>query len=75
MSKKTRVFKMTLSLKGCDKIFAEGFGPGEVASQTLTFEATDKELKSPMFLAAMIDRQDEFIETTFNWKIEQLDDK
>lgn len=71
-----KVFKISLCLQGTDKVFDEGFDPGEIANRTITIdqELTEKQMKSPMFLKMLIEQQDKMIEEQFKWKIERLDD-
>jgi len=58
--KKTFVF--SLKLKDCDKVFKEGFGPGVLVTQEITFNDKDtRGFDSPMFAMALINQEEDFL--------------
>ncbi len=74
----SKVIKLTLSLTDTDKVFKEGFGPGEILRRELVFsddKLSEADMKRPMFLKHLMDVQDEMIEEHFKWKIERMDDE
>ena len=74
----SKVIRLTLSLNDTDKVFKEGFGPGEILHRELAFpddKLSEKQMKSPMFLKYLMDVQEEMIEEHFKWKIERMDDE
>lgn len=59
--KKPRTYAMELVINDCAKVFAEGFRPGGFAKQTVTFQATDQEMASPLFALAVLKKSEEFL--------------
>ena len=58
--KKAVTMTLSVRIKNCNTVLAEGFEPGVVATQELTYQVTKDELKSAAF-SAEIDRQMELL--------------
>lgn len=47
-------FKFSVRIKGCDKVFAEGFEPGEIASQVISYGMKSKEFINGDFFQSVL---------------------
>lgn len=48
-------YRFKLKIPNCDKVFAEGFNPGEFVIQDVVFTVPDSQRNHPMFMAAVSD--------------------
>ena len=69
--KTPRIFNLKVIIRGCDTIFKEELGPGVIASQTLEFNLTDKEYKSPQFAVAMMEARETLLKDCFICEVEE----
>ena len=60
--KKTYTFEMKIVLKNCQTRFHPDFEPGVLIVQEVSYELTEKEVKSNMFIASLLSQEDEFLE-------------
>ena len=63
---------MSVCIKGTDKVFAEGFEPGVIAEQELHFDEDPETYGRPVFLAYLMDKQEEFLKEHVEVIIEDL---
>ncbi len=80
MEIKTFKFKVSVYVKGVDgkpvkHVFKEGFDPGVLATQVIEFDIKPCDLKSPMFAAELIHKQDEFRDAVIGTTIEEYKDE
>ena len=59
--KKTYKFEMKIVIKDCKTKFHPDFEPGVLIVQEVTYELTEKEAKSNMFIASVISQEDDFL--------------
>lgn len=50
-----RIFRVSIKIKGCDKVFKEGLDPGVIGYQDFEFFLTKKQYASNMFAANLLD--------------------
>lgn len=72
-------FEIQVRVKGFDgkcikHVFKEGFGPGVLARQIIEFDIKPHDLKSPMFAAELLHKQDEFRDSVIGTTIEEYDE-
>lgn len=54
-------YKLILKVKHCSTKFHQGFEPGVLCTQIEEYTLTKEESNSPLFIAALIDREHEFL--------------
>jgi len=69
----SRTFKFTLRVKGAEKEFAEGMGPGVLLTQEVVYRTAPKE-DSPMFVRALLDQADAILNDTVEVTFEEVED-
>lgn len=65
-------FEMELVINGCTTVFDEGFAPGGFSKQTVTFEVDEAKADSPLFLAAVYDAGQKFLESQVSVNIREI---
>ena len=66
-----RSFKFTLRVKGCEKEFAEGMGPGVLLTQEVVYKTAPK-TDRPMFVRALLDQADEILNENIEVTFEEI---
>jgi len=55
-------FIFELKLKGSKIVFKEGMNPGALVSQEVEYDVSEEEAKGGMFIKALLDQKEEFVE-------------
>jgi hypothetical protein len=67
-----RTFKLKLRLKDCEKVFAEGFEPGVVVEQEISFNLPD-DYNADLFAMQMLRQEGKFIERHVEVLVEEIE--
>ena len=67
-----KAFKLTARIKDTDKVFAEGWAPGEFASKELHFDIDPEEYERPSFIHYLIQKQDEMMKEHMEIVLEEV---
>ena len=67
-----KAYKLTICIKDTDKVFAEGWAPGEFASQELHYDLDPEEYERTSFLVHMIEKQKEMVEEHIKIVMEEV---
>lgn len=70
-----KVFKMSVRIKGTEKVFAEGFAPGVIATQELHYDLEPAEYDRSLFIASLLDKQNEMLKEHVHVSIVEMEDK
>ena len=58
--KEKRIFRISVKIKKCEKILAEGLEPGELGFKDLEFNEEPKEYDRPLFAMGLLEHAEEF---------------
>ena len=67
-----RCVRMAVRIKNCDKIFDEGFRPGEIAMQELIFDEDPETYRSTMFHVSLLNREEQFLKDNVEVVMEEV---
>ena len=56
-----KAFKLTVRIKDTDKVFAEGWAPGEFASQEVHYDLDPEQYERSTFLMHLWEKQEEMM--------------
>lgn len=65
-------YRYKLKIPNCDKIFAEGFGPGEFVIQDVIFMVPESERNHPLFMASVADTGQQVINENVEITLEEV---
>lgn len=65
-------FKLTVRIKDTDKVFAEGWSPGEFVSQVLRYDLDPKEYERLSFVMHLKEKQEEMIKEHVECVMEEV---
>jgi hypothetical protein len=66
-----KVFKMTIKVRGCDKVFKEGFPPGVLVEQLVTYKLP-RNYSRPLFARELIDQESTFLKDNIEVVTEEV---
>jgi len=67
-----RTFRMSARIKGTEKVFAEGFDPGVIATQDVEYDAEPEEYERPFFTLDLMRKQEEFLNEQVEVVLEEV---
>ncbi len=67
-----KTFKMSVRIKGTDKVFADGFEPGIIATQEVVYDLEPSVYERPMFLVSLMDKQEEMLKENVEVLMEEV---
>lgn len=65
-------FKLTVRIKDTDKVFAEGWPPGEFASQELHYDLDPEQYERSSFIMHLCEKQEEMLKEHVEVVMEEL---
>lgn len=66
-------FEMELVVKGSSTILKEGFSPGGVVKQTVTFDVSDEEAAKALFAVELHRKMEDFLRESVEVRLTALD--
>jgi hypothetical protein len=70
----SRTFKFTLRVKGCEKEFAEGMGPGVLVTQEVVYKTAPKKA-GMLFVKALLDQADVILKDNVEVTYEEINEE
>ena len=67
-----KAFKLTIRIKDTDKVFAEGWAPGEFASKELHLDEDPDTFDRPTFIYYLMEQQDEMLKEHVEVVVEEV---
>lgn len=69
-----KMFRMSLKIRGTEKVLAEGFEPGVFVTQDVIYNIEPDQYERTSFHAALWDKQQEFLKENIEVLMEEIDE-